>query len=150
MQSEKRTYTDRASGVEVTQLTDHKGHSHHFYVTNAGWYADGRKLLFASDRNNRTNLFGVELESGEIEQLTDLEPVPLPREVEFLRACKNPVREEVYFWHDLKLLACSTTSRCWNSSSTTACRPSPAWPFRHRHPGISKQRRMAAWRRCGD
>ncbi len=47
----------------------------------------------------------MDLENGEIEQLTDLEPVPLPREVEFLRASKNPVREEVYFWHDLTLLA---------------------------------------------
>ena len=56
MQSEKKTYIDRASGVEVTQLTEHKGHSHHFYFTNSGWYAQGRKLLFASDRNNRTNL----------------------------------------------------------------------------------------------
>jgi oligogalacturonide lyase len=33
MKSEKNTYTDRASGVEVTQLTDYKGHSHHFYLT---------------------------------------------------------------------------------------------------------------------
>ena len=111
MKSEKKTYVDHASGVEVTQLTDHKGHSHHFYFTNSGWYANDRKLLFASDRNNRTNLFGVDIETGEIEQLTDLDPVPLPREVEFLRACKNPVREEVYFWHDLKLLALDIASR---------------------------------------
>jgi len=47
MKSEMKTYRDRASGVEVTQLTDHKGHSHHFYFTNPGWYAQGRKLLFA-------------------------------------------------------------------------------------------------------
>ena len=32
------------------------------------------------------------------------EPVPLPREVEFFRACENAVREEAYFWHDLSLL----------------------------------------------
>lgn len=111
MQSEKKSLVDSVSGVEVTQLTDYKGHSHHFYFTNDGWYAQGRKLLFASDRNNRTNLFGVDLESGEIEQLTDLEPVPLPREVEFLRASKNPVREEVYFWHDLQLLALDIASK---------------------------------------
>lgn len=111
MKSEKKTYVDRTSGVEVTQLTDYKGHSHHFYLTNPGWYAEGRKLLFASDRNNRTNLFGVDLESGEIEQLTDLDPVPLPREVEFLRASKNPVREEVCFWYDLTLLCLDIPSR---------------------------------------
>ncbi len=111
MKSEKKTYRDPLSGVEVTQLTDYKGHSHHFYFTNAGWYDSGRKLLFSSDRNNRTNLFGVDLETGDIEQLTDLEPVPLPRELEFLRACKNPVRDEVYFWHDVRLMALDIASR---------------------------------------
>jgi len=106
-----KTYRDRVSGVEVTQLTDYKGHSHHFYFTNPGWYAGGRKLLVGSDRNNRTNLFGVDLETGETEQLTDLAPVPLPREVEFLRASKSPVREEAYFWHDLALMAVDLASR---------------------------------------
>ena len=105
MSLEMRIVKDACSGVEVTQFTDYKGHSHHFYFTNPGWYDGGRKLLISSDRNNRTNLFGVDLVTGHIEQLTDLEPVPLPRELEFLRACKNPVREEVYFWHDLRLLA---------------------------------------------
>lgn len=47
MKSEMKSYIDLASGVEVTQLTDYKGHSHHFYLTNLGWYADGRKLLLA-------------------------------------------------------------------------------------------------------
>lgn len=99
------TYKDSQSGVEVVQLTNYRGHSHHFYFTNPGWYDNGRKLLFSSDRNNRTNLFGLDLATGQIEQLTDLEPVPLPREVEFFRACKNPAREEAYFWHDRDLLA---------------------------------------------
>ena len=111
LKPERKSYKDVTSGVEVTQLTDYRGHSHHFYFTNPGWYAEGRKLLFSSDRNNRTNLFGVDLQSGEIEQLTDLDPVALPREVEFLRACKNPVREEVYFWHDLSLMAVDLVSR---------------------------------------
>ncbi len=105
MTIEKQTYMDKASGVEVTRLTGYRGHSHHLYFTNPGWYDKGRKLLFSSDRCNRTNLFGVDLANGEIEQLTDLEPVPAPREVEFLRACRNPVREEVYFWHGLRLIA---------------------------------------------
>jgi oligogalacturonide lyase len=111
MLSELSRYRDRASGVEVTQLTNYRGHSHHFYFTNPGWYAGGRKLLFGSDRCNRPNLFGVDLESGEIEQLTDLDPVPLPRELEFVRACKNPLREEAYFWHDLDLLAVNLNTK---------------------------------------
>jgi oligogalacturonide lyase len=52
--TEWRTYTDPISGVPVQQLTNYKGHSHHFYFTNPGWYDNDRKLLFASDRNNRT------------------------------------------------------------------------------------------------
>ncbi len=111
MRLEKKTYKDPCSGLSVTQLTDYKGHSHHFYFTNPGWYEDGRKLLFGSDRENRTNLFGVDLEAGEIEQLTDLEPVPPPRELHFLTACLNPVRDEVYFWHDLQLVALDIPSR---------------------------------------
>lgn len=65
--AEKRSWRDPATGAEVTQLTDYKGHSHHLYFTNPGWYSGGRKLLFGSDRENRTNLFGVDLESGAIE-----------------------------------------------------------------------------------
>jgi hypothetical protein len=30
MPGEKFSYRDRASGVEVTQLTRYRGHSHHF------------------------------------------------------------------------------------------------------------------------
>jgi len=102
---EWRTYTDRATGTSVRQLTDYRGHSHHFYFTNPGWYDGGRKLLFASDRANRTNLYSVDLECGEIRQLTDLAPLPLPREVEFTRACINPVRDEAYFVYGMKLIA---------------------------------------------
>jgi len=92
MLPEKKSYIARVSGVEVTQLTDYKGHSHHFYFTNSGWYAGGRKLLFSSERNNRRNLYGVDLETGEIEQLTDLDPAASQTDPDFLRACKNPTR----------------------------------------------------------
>ena len=96
---EKKTHKDHGSGVMVTQLTDYKSHSHHFYFTNSNWYDHDQKLLFSSDRENRTNMFSLHLKTGEIEQLIDLEPIPLPRELELLRACKIPVKEGVYFWH---------------------------------------------------
>lgn len=102
---ETRTYTDPRTGVEVKQLTNYRGHSHHFYFTNPGWYDGGRRLVFSSDRDNKTNLFSIALENGEITQLTDLTPLPLPREVEFLRACLNPVRPEAYFWYGYELVA---------------------------------------------
>ncbi|HAA73693.1 TPA: oligogalacturonide lyase [Candidatus Latescibacteria bacterium] len=103
--SEKSTYQDHDSGATVHQLTNHRAHNHHFYFTNTGWYADGTKLLVSSDRGNATNLYGIDLSSGEIHQLTDLTPLPLPREIEFLRACVNPTRDETYFWNGLDLIA---------------------------------------------
>ena len=74
MKSEEKTYVDRASGVEVTQLTDYKGHSHHFYFTNAGWYAQGRKLLFASDRSGYGNVYRVPLVAFDSLPLADPQP----------------------------------------------------------------------------
>jgi oligogalacturonide lyase len=103
--AEWHSFTDGDTGVEVRQLTRYKGHSHHLYFTNPGWYDGGRKLLFGSDRGNRTNLFGLDLESGEITQLTDLDQPPPPAETSFLFASKNPRREEVYFWHGRTLIA---------------------------------------------
>lgn len=108
---ERRTYRDPLTGVPVTQMTDHKGHSHHFYFTNPGWWDGGRKLLIGADRFGRANLHSIDLESGVVEQITDLAPVPLPRELEFLRACRNPVREEAYLWHDRSLLAVDLSTR---------------------------------------
>jgi oligogalacturonide lyase len=103
--AEWRTFTDPTTGLTVRQLTAYKGHSHHFYFTNSGWYDDGRKLLFASDRSNRTNLYGIDLASGAITQLTDLDQPPPPAETSFLFASRNPRREEVYFWHGRDLVA---------------------------------------------
>lgn len=64
-------YKDRYTGVNITQLTDYTGHSNHLYFTENGWYDNGQKLLFQSDRENRTNLFSVDLRTGSITQLTD-------------------------------------------------------------------------------
>jgi oligogalacturonide lyase len=93
MKAEWETTPDRISGIEVTRLTNYKGHSHHLYFTNPGWYDGGKRLLFASERNNRNNLFGIELASGEIEQLTDLDE----NNRSFLPTCVNPVRSEAYY-----------------------------------------------------
>jgi len=108
--SEWKTYKDPKTGVTVTQLTNYKGHSHHLYFTNNGWYDNGNKLLFGSDRNNFSNLFSIDLRSGEITQLTDLEPVAAPHEIEFLGACVNPMRDEAYFWYDRKIIAIDLTN----------------------------------------
>lgn len=69
--AEWKQYRDRLTGVLVTQLTDYKTHSYHLYFTESGWYEDGQKLLFKSDRGNSTNLYSIDLNVGEITQLTD-------------------------------------------------------------------------------
>lgn len=90
--SELAIYEDPKSGATVHQLTAYKCHNNHFYFTYPCWYDDGQKIVFTSDRENRTNLFGVDLTTGEITQLTDYGP---GQRVGGLS--KNPVREEIYF-----------------------------------------------------
>lgn len=98
--SEKRSFTDRITGVEVTQLTDHSSHSFHIYFTNNGFYGDGR-LLFASDRENVTNLYSMHLESGEMTQLTELERgKPSRLQGTFL----HPNGGEAYFYYNRSLM----------------------------------------------
>ena len=102
--AEWHEYIDPRSGTTVRQLTNYKGHSHHLYFTNSGWYDNNQKLLFGSDRNNRTNLFGLDLASGEMRQLTDLAPVPPPLETAVLHTCVNPMRDEAYFWYGTHIM----------------------------------------------
>ena len=102
---ERSTWTDPRSGVEVTQWTHYKGHSHHFYFTNPGWWDGGRRLLFGSDREGRTNLFSLDLADGGITQLTDSDMPPPPAETSFLFACVNPTRDEAYYWRGPDLIA---------------------------------------------
>lgn len=103
--AEWQEIVDPVSGVTLRQFTSYKTNNHHLYFTNPGWYDGNRRLLFGSDRGNRTNLFSLHLASGEITQLTDLAPVPPPRETEFLCVGVNPVRDEAYFWYDRELCA---------------------------------------------
>jgi oligogalacturonide lyase len=98
------TFNDRETGIAIQQLTNYKGHSYHLYFTNSGWYTDsgGDKLIFGSDRCNKTNLFSLDLQSGEIIQLTEFDSV---RNSEFLFSSLNPCYAEIYFWHDRVLFA---------------------------------------------
>ena len=98
--------TDSITGVEITKLVNYKGHSHHFYFTNPGWYDDDNKVVIGGDRNNTTNLFSVDLISGEITQLTDLKEIP-GSGVYFQCSCINNILNEVNYWYDNKLWALS-------------------------------------------
>jgi oligogalacturonide lyase len=108
--AESHSATDPRTGVTSRRLTGYKGHSHHLYFTNPGWYAGGQKLLCGSDRCGSTNLYSIDLASGELTQLTDLDQPPPPAETSFLFSSVNPVRDEVYFWHGRDLLALDLTT----------------------------------------
>jgi oligogalacturonide lyase len=108
---EATEYTDDETGATVHKLTDARGHDHHLYFTNPGWYDDGRKLLFSSDRTRRPNLYSIDLETRGITQLTDLPPLPEPEgrrgsySFPFLPTSVNPERPEAYFWQEEALVA---------------------------------------------
>lgn len=94
-QSELNEYRDALTGARIRQLTNYLGNSNHSYFTYPCWCDDGRKLVFASDRENRTNFFDVDLTSGDITQLTDLDPAQ--GHIGAQSMTKNPVREEIFY-----------------------------------------------------
>ncbi len=103
---EWQEYEDPVSEAHVRQLTDYKGHSNHPYFTSSGWWDGGRRLVFMSDRENRTNWFSVDLEGGGIVQLTDLKSGPPG-----LNSSLNPARDELYFWCNRQLMALDLAGR---------------------------------------
>ena len=71
--AEDETYTDPATGATVRRLTGYPDtDDYHLYFTEDGWYDDGRRLLFRSDRAGDRQLFSIDLESGLITQVTDV------------------------------------------------------------------------------
>ncbi|HIE51183.1 MAG TPA: hypothetical protein EYP85_05450 [Armatimonadetes bacterium] len=69
--SETRWFTDERTGAIVREATNFPAVHHHPYFTNCAWTPTGRHLIFISYRFGAPNLFAVEVESGEIVQLTD-------------------------------------------------------------------------------
>lgn len=78
--SEKVQYIDSYTGAEVTRLTSYRAHSNHLYFTNNSFYDNGNRIVFESDRGNGLNYFSLDLQTGEIDQLTDLPQMPYPGE----------------------------------------------------------------------
>lgn len=85
-------YIDSYSNREVTQLTNYLGHSHHFYFTDECWLNNGRSFIFHSDRENSSNLFRYDLDTGTITQLTELQG-PHPSRGYYSRA-----NHALYYW----------------------------------------------------
>lgn len=88
---EPMRFQDQDTGVEITRLTDGKWHDHHLYFTESGWWANGRKLVFVSDRNNQTDLYSLDLDTHQATQLTD------GGFLGYLTATVSPEARECYF-----------------------------------------------------
>ncbi|WP_062051920.1 oligogalacturonate lyase family protein [Bacillus sp. JCM 19034] len=100
--AEINTFQDPITGASITQLTDYFAHSFHLYFTNNGWYDNGSKLLLCSDRDNTSNLYSLDIASGELTQLTDLNRnVPKGIHGTYI----NPHKNEAYFTLEKSIIA---------------------------------------------
>ena len=95
-------YVDSVSGREVLQLTDHLGHSNHFYFTDPCFFNNNRSMVFCSDRDNRSNLFRYDLDTATITQMTDRKDGPKRRRI---NGCVCEINNAVFFWTDKHLVA---------------------------------------------
>ena len=86
------SYLDSYSGRKIVQLTNYLGHSNHFYFTDPTWFNDNRSMVFTSDRENQSNLFRYDLDTGLITQMTDLKGDGRPG------GCVSLVNNAIYFW----------------------------------------------------
>ena len=103
--SEKFTYIDKDTGAEVTRLTSWRTNSNHLYFTNNCFYDDGNKIVFASERDNTPNLYSLDLESGEIEQLTDLPTPDYPNGNSLQLTFVDPICKTAVFFSNRELCA---------------------------------------------
>lgn len=103
---EWRTDRDSQTGRAVTQLTNSPAEDYHPYFYNPAVTRDGRYLIFFSERTGLSNLFRLDLLSGEIVQLTDVRPAraeywPFTAAVRGAGACLAVIgsggREAFYF-----------------------------------------------------
>lgn len=70
--SEKRTLTDKVTGLPITVLTTHEANDAKPYQTHTTWTADGQWIIFRSNRgDNGQQAFIVNESTGDIIQLTD-------------------------------------------------------------------------------
>lgn len=69
--SEMKTYKDERTGRLVTALTTNPANDDKIYQTHPSWTADGRWVVFQSDRTAIPQLFAVHEATGDIVQLTD-------------------------------------------------------------------------------
>jgi len=68
--SENETWIDEKTGYEITKWTNEKNLNWHVYFNTDGFIDENNAVIF-SDRTGEINLFNLNMESGEIIQMTD-------------------------------------------------------------------------------
>jgi oligogalacturonide lyase len=110
---EWRDYHDPLTGRRVRQLTDSQAEDYHLYFYNPSVTPDGKYLIFNSERTGVSNLFRLDLQSGEIVQLTDARPVraeywPFTEVIKGVGACLAALGnhgQEVFYFEGTDLFA---------------------------------------------
>ena len=69
--SEMMTYKDSVTGLEISMLTTSPAKDNKIYQTHPNWTADGRHIVFMSDRAGTSQYFALSIDTGAITQLTN-------------------------------------------------------------------------------
>jgi oligogalacturonide lyase len=69
--SERTSYRDLVTGYEISMLTTSPAKDNKIYQTHPNWIADGRHIVFVSDRTGTNQYFALSTDTGEITQLTN-------------------------------------------------------------------------------
>lgn len=69
--SEIQEYVEPETGARVRRLTGSDGDDFHLYFTATSFTADGKRIVFGSNRTGTQQLHLLDLETGKIVQLTD-------------------------------------------------------------------------------
>jgi oligogalacturonide lyase len=69
--SERKTYRDSVTGLEISMLTTSPVKDNKIYQTHPNWTADGRHIVFMSDRTGTNQYFALSADTGAITQLTN-------------------------------------------------------------------------------
>lgn len=68
---ERESYLDPVTGIRIWELTQAPATADNLYFHISNFTADDRFVLFTSDRSGSRSLYGAEVETGRLTQLTD-------------------------------------------------------------------------------
>jgi len=111
--SEWREYMDPLTHRRVRQLTNSTAEDYHLYFYNPSITPDGKYLIFISERTGVSNLFRMDLQHGEIVQMTDARPAraeywPFTEAIKGVGSCLPAIGnrgQEVFYFEGNDLFA---------------------------------------------